>query len=56
MKATELMIGDWVCYSKPNGYLTRVDDIRRTGDEKLAMCIPSLVRGIREILCTRRLL
>ena len=35
MTATELMIGDWVCYNKPNGYLTRVDDIRRTGDERL---------------------
>lgn len=28
------MIGDWVCYNKPNGYLTRVGDIRRYGDEK----------------------
>jgi len=35
MKAAELQIGYWVCYSKPNGYVTRVDDIRRYGDESI---------------------
>lgn len=30
MKATELMIGDWVCYSKANKYYTRVNEIRHT--------------------------
>ena len=35
MKAKELQIGDWVCYNKPNGYVTRVDAIRRTGEATL---------------------
>lgn len=35
MKPYELQIGDYVCYDKPNGYITRVDAIRRFGDETL---------------------
>ena len=30
MKPEELMIGDWVCYSKANKYYTRVNEIRHT--------------------------
>lgn len=32
MKAEELMIGDWVCYSIPNKYYTKVQEIRCTHD------------------------
>lgn len=32
MKANELMIGDWVCYSEPNNYYTKVEEIRCTSD------------------------
>lgn len=30
MKANELMVGDWVCYSKANNYYTRINEIRHT--------------------------
>ena len=30
MEANELMIGDWVCYSKPNNYCTKVKEIKCT--------------------------
>lgn len=30
MKANELTLGDWVCYSKANNYYTRVNEIRHT--------------------------
>ena len=30
MQQEELMIGDWVCYSKANKYYTRVNEIRHT--------------------------
>ena len=26
------MIGDWVCYNKPNGYVTQVQEVRHTSD------------------------
>ena len=32
MKANELMIGDLVCYSEPNNYYTKVEEIRCTSD------------------------
>ena len=32
MKANELMIGDWVCYSESNNYYTKVEEIRCTSD------------------------
>jgi hypothetical protein len=32
MRANELMVGDWVCYSKPNNYYTKVEEIRCTSD------------------------
>lgn len=32
MKAKDLMIGDWVCYSEPNNYYTKVEEIRCTSD------------------------
>lgn len=32
MEANELMIGDWVCYSEPNNYYTKVEEIRCTSD------------------------
>ncbi len=32
MKANELMIGDFVCYSKPNNYYTKIEEIRCTSD------------------------
>lgn len=32
MKATELMVGDWVCYCKANAYITQVREIRSTSD------------------------
>lgn len=32
MKATELMIGDWVCYCQANAYATQVREIRSTPD------------------------
>lgn len=32
MKANELMIGDWVCYNRPNNYNTKVIQIRHTDD------------------------
>ena len=32
MEANELMIGDWVCYSEPNNYYTKVKEIRCTSD------------------------
>lgn len=32
MKANELMIGDWVCYSKQNNYCTKVNEIKCTHD------------------------
>lgn len=35
MKTTELMIGDWVCYSKANVYATQVRSIRCTSDGDL---------------------
>ena len=32
MRANELMVDDWVCYSKPNNYYTKVEEIRCTSD------------------------
>lgn len=32
MEANELMIGDWVCYCKPNNYYTKVNEIKCTHD------------------------
>lgn len=32
MEARDLMIGDWVCYSEPNNYYTKVEEIRCTSD------------------------
>ena len=35
MEAKDLMIGDWVCYSRPNNYCTKVEGINRTSDGEL---------------------
>lgn len=32
MKTEDLMIGDWVCYSIPNKYYTKIQEIRCTQD------------------------
>ena len=32
MGEKELMVGDWVCYSKPNNYCTQVKEIKCTHD------------------------
>ena len=32
MRVEELKVGDYVCYSTPNNYITRVDGIRQSSD------------------------
>lgn len=43
MEAKDLMIGDWVCYDKPNNYYTQVNEICKTndGEESYIKCIRS---------------
>ena len=38
MKVTELMIGDWVYYSYPNQFATKVIDVCSHGEEPFIRC------------------